>query len=55
VAAALRIGAAAASEVVSELDRLVVALSAKAPGADLASDPGRFAETFRRIYLERAE
>jgi hypothetical protein len=27
-------------------------LSAKESGADLAGDTARFAETFRRIYLE---
>jgi hypothetical protein len=55
MAAALRAGAAAVSEVVGELDRLALTLSAKAPAADLAGDMARFAETFRRIYLERAD
>ena len=55
MAAALRTGAAAVSEVIRELDRLAVTLSAKAAGADLARDTARFAETFRRIYLERAD
>jgi hypothetical protein len=55
LAAALRAGAAAVSEVVRELDRLAMTLSAKAPGADLAADTARFAETFHRIYLERAD
>jgi hypothetical protein len=55
MAAALRAGAAAVSEVVGELDRLAATLSAKAPAADLAGDMARFAETFRRIYLERAD
>jgi hypothetical protein len=55
MAVALRTGAAAVSEVFRELDRLAVTLSAKASGADLASDTARFAETFRRIYLERAD
>jgi hypothetical protein len=55
MAAALRTGAAAVPEVIGELDRLAVTLSAKASGADLAGDTARFAETFRRIYLERAD
>jgi hypothetical protein len=55
MAAALRTGAAAVSELVRELDRLAVTLSAKGAGADLAGDTARFAETFRRIYLERAD
>ncbi len=55
MAAALRTGAAAVSDVIRELDRLTVPLSAKASGADLASDTARFGETFRRIYLARAD
>jgi hypothetical protein len=55
MAAALCAGAAAVSEVVGELDRLAATLSAKASGANLASDTARFAETFRRIYLERVD
>jgi hypothetical protein len=54
MAAALRAGAAALSEIVGELDRLGVTLSAKASGADLAGDTARFTDTFRRIYLECA-
>jgi hypothetical protein len=51
MALALRAGAAAVFEVIRELDRLAITLSAKAPGADFAGDTARFAEAFRRIYL----
>ena len=51
MATALRFGAAAVFEVIRELDRLAITLSAKAPGADFAGDTARFAEAFRHIYL----
>ncbi len=55
MAAALRAGAAAVSEVIRELDRLAATLSAKASGADVAGDTARFGEAFRRIYLGGGE
>jgi hypothetical protein len=55
MALALRAGAAAVFEVIRELDRLTIALSAKAPAADLAGDTARFAGAFRKIYLGAAD
>jgi len=52
---ALRSGATAVLDVIDELDRLVGTLSAKASGADLAGDTGRFVATFRNIYLGGAQ
>jgi hypothetical protein len=55
MATALRSGATAVLDVINELDRLMGTLSAKASGADLAGDIGRFVATFRNIYLGGAE
>jgi hypothetical protein len=55
MADALRAGAAAVFEVIRELDRLTIALSAKAPAADLAGDTARFMAAFRHIYLGAAD
>jgi hypothetical protein len=49
--AALRSGAGAVVGVVRELDRLIGALSQKAPLGDVAGDHARFLAAFRRIYL----
>jgi len=55
MAMALRSGATAVLDVIDELDRLVGTLSAKASGADLAGDTGRFVAAFWTIYLGGAE
>jgi hypothetical protein len=52
---ALRVGAAAVSDVIHELDRLAGTLSAKAGRADLAGDTARFVAAFRQIYLGGAD
>lgn len=53
MATALRSGATAVVDVISELDRLVGTLSVKA-GADFAVDAARFTATFKTIYLGSA-
>jgi hypothetical protein len=48
--AALQSGAAAVVEVLTELDRLMAALTQKSGVGDVAGDQARFLATFLQIY-----